>query len=230
MDFPIPFWAGWCCLHNLQRQPLPDLTCRVIKVLFFFRCWRFYYLSNEFQNHVWLVLKGSFGLSKAQNFKSTGQCTSLFCWGFPAHDCAHESPCPVWGYRPFQSFQLYQTTDFSHLPFLWVSVYLQSYSEKCPLCTASPFSLQGHPWQWCNLYMQQRNHGGCRSEVGSAGDPLAGNTTKPKEKKISSEQQFPGNTNAVTWCVNTFNLTININLRMTSAKVGCKDKALRTVI
>lgn len=75
-----------------------------------------------------------------------------------------------------------------------LSIYLQSYSEKCPLCTASPFSLQGHPWQWCNLYMQQRNHGGCRSEVGSAGDPLAGNTTKPKEKKFlqsSSSQETP---------------------------------------
>lgn len=135
MDFPIPFWAGWCCLHNLQRQPLPDLTCRVIKALFFCRCWRFYYLSNEFQNHVWLVLKCSFGLSKAQNFKSTGQCTSLFCWGFPAHDCAHESPCPVWGYRPFQCFQLYQTTDFSHLPFLWVSPFTSS-----PTVNSVPFA------------------------------------------------------------------------------------------
>lgn len=117
---------------------------------------------------------------------------------------------------PFSSTRS-QLTEPTHLPFLWV----------CPL-TFSPAvkSLPFLPARASVAVMQPL----CAAETSNLSwRPFSKKHQKTKGKKKNySKHQFSGNTNAMTWCVNKFNLTIKINLWMTSAKAGYEDKPLWT--
>lgn len=210
---------------------VPDLTCTVIKKNFSF---------VGFEDFLLVLM----------SFRTKGVCIKMLLWslqspepqehrvmhfslflGFSSKRPCHWKPLSCVGGgtnspSPFSTTRS-QLSEPTNPLSLSLSIYLQSYSKKpLPLLPARTFMAEMQslwaaesPWgvwitSWLCLRPFSRKH----------------HKTKGKKKKISSKQQLPGNTNAVTWCVNKFKFTIKINQRMISAKVGYKDKPLRAVI